>query len=57
MTIAVAIGGAVQTDTLYIKNNGAWVAVSKAYKKVNGSWTEVSVNTAFDANTKYVRGS
>lgn len=57
MTIAVTIGGAVQTDTLYIKSNGAWVAVSKAYKKVNGSWTEISVNTAFDANTKYVRGS
>lgn len=57
MTIAVTIGGAVQTDTLYVKNNGAWVAVSKAYKKVNGSWTEVSVSTAFDANTKYVRGS
>ena len=59
MTIAVTIGGAVQTDTLYIKNNGAWVTVnvSKAYKKVNGSWTEVSVSTAFDANTKYVRGS
>lgn len=57
MTIAVTIGGTVQTDTLYIKNNGAWVAVSKAYKKVNGSWTEVSVSMAFDANTKYVRGS
>ena len=59
MTIAVAIGGAVQTDTLYIKTNGAWVTVnvSKAYKKVNGLWTEVSVSTAFDANTKYVRGS
>ena len=57
MTIAVTIGGAVQTDTLYIKNNGAWVAVSKAYKKVSGAWTEVSVSTAFDVNTKYVRGS
>ena len=56
MTIVVTIGGAVQTDTLYVKNNGAWVAVSKAYKKVNGAWTEVSVSTAFDANTKYVRG-
>ena len=57
MTIAVTIGGVVQTDTLYIKSNGAWVAVSKAYKKVSGAWTEVSVSTAFDANTKYVRGS
>ena len=56
MTIAVTIGGTVQTDTLYVKNNGAWVAVSKAYKKVSGAWTEVSVSTAFDANTKYVRG-
>jgi hypothetical protein len=57
MTIVVTIGGAVQTDTLYIKSNGAWAPVSKAYKKVNGAWTEVSVSTAFDANTKYVRGS
>ena len=57
MTIAVTIGGVVQTDTLYVKNNGAWVAVSKAYKKVSGAWTEVSVSTAFDANTNYVRGS
>lgn len=57
MTIAVTIGGVVQTDTLYIKSNGAWAAVSKAYKKVNGSWTEISVNTAFDTNTKYVRGN
>lgn len=55
-TIAVTIGGTVQTDTLYVKSNGAWVSVSKAYKKVNGAWTEVSVSTAFDANTKYVRG-
>lgn len=57
MTIAVTIGGTVQTDTLYIKNNGAWVAVSKAFKKVNGAWTEISVSTAFDTNTKYVRGN
>lgn len=56
-TIAVTIGGTVQTDTLYIKNNGAWVAVSKAFKKVNGAWTEISVSTAFDTNTKYVRGN
>ena len=57
MTIAVTIGGAVQTDTLYVKNSGAWVAVSKAFKKVNGAWTEISVSTAFDTNTKYVRGN
>jgi hypothetical protein len=56
-TIAVTIGGAVQTDTLYVKNSGAWVAVSKAFKKVNGAWTEISVSTAFDTNTKYVRGN
>lgn len=56
-TIAVTIGGTVQTDTLYVKSSGTWVAVSKAYKKVNGAWTEASVSTAFDANTNYVRGS
>ena len=45
-------------DTLYFKNNGSWVEVSKAYKKVNGSWVEqVDLETLFDPNTNYVKGN
>ena len=33
--IVVSIGGAV--IRLYVKQNGSWVAYSKAYKKINGS--------------------
>lgn len=56
MTIAVTIGGTVETDTLYIKVNGSWVAIEKAYRKVSGAWTEIAVNTAFDSNINYVKG-
>lgn len=46
-----------QTDTLYFKDNGSWVAATKAYKKVNGSWVEQSdLENVFDPNTNYVKG-
>lgn len=45
------------SDTLFFKQSGAWVEVTKAYKKVNGSWVEQSdLTTVFDANTNYVKG-
>lgn len=57
-TITVVIGGAVQTDALYVKLNGSWVAVTKAYKKINGSWVEQSdLTSVFSAGTNYVKGS
>jgi len=55
-TIAVTIGNA-KTDTIYVKVNGAWVAMSKAYKKVSGVWVEqTDLTTVFDGNTNYVKG-
>lgn len=45
------------TSTLYFKNNGSWVAASKAYKKVNGSWVEQQdLTTVFQNGVNYKRG-
>lgn len=41
---------------LYVKLNGAWVQVSKAYRKVSGSWQEVALDQAFQEGTNYVMG-
>ena len=54
-TITVTSGGV--TDYLYFKNNGAWVAATKAYKKVNGTWVQQSdLTTVFDPTKNYVKG-
>lgn len=52
-TIAVTIGGSGETTTLYIKQNGSWVAVSTIYQKVNGSWVQISPSN-FDTTKNYV---
>lgn len=45
------------TDTLYFKQNGAYVAAVKAYKKVNGAWVEqTDLTNVFNPNTNYIRG-
>lgn len=55
--IAVVIGGSAPTQTLYFKNNGAWVSATKAYKKVSGAWVlQSDLSAVFDANKQYVRG-
>ncbi len=58
-TIAVVIGsGGSSEPKFYIKDNGAWVQVSKIYKKVNGNWVEQASSTwstLFDTNTNYRR--
>lgn len=52
--IVVSSGGT--TTALYVKQNGSWVQVYRAYKKVNGSWTQVAVDQAFESGVKYVKG-
>lgn len=42
--------------TLYVKLNGSWVQVQRAYKKQNGSWSQVAVNQAFSSGTNYKQG-
>lgn len=54
MTIAVQIGGS--TTALYVKLNGSWTKVTKAFKKVNGSWVEQDITTLFNSQTNYRRG-
>lgn len=56
-TIAVVIGGAAETPTLYVKLNGAWVTVEKAYIKQNGAWVEQSdVTNVFQSGVNYKFG-
>ena len=46
------------SDTeLYVKLNGSWTQVSKAYKKVSGSWQEVALDEAFESGVNYVKGT
>lgn len=42
------------SETLYVKVNGQWVAVSKAFRKVNGQWVEqTTLNNLFDTTKNY----
>lgn len=54
-TIAVVIGSQAQPK-LFVKQNGTWVEVSKAYKKVNGSWVEQDITTIFNSTDNYLKG-
>lgn len=56
-TIAVTIIGGAQTQTLYFKNNGAWVAATAVYKKVNVSWVQQSdLTNVFQSGVNYKKG-
>ena len=45
------------TEQLYVKENGQWVAYSKAYKKINGAWVlQDVIDGLFDPNKNYVKG-
>ena len=41
--------------TLYVKQNGSWAVVSRAYRKVSGAWQEVALDSAFSGGTRYRR--
>ena len=53
-TLVVSVGGA--QIKLYVKESGAWVQYSKAYKKINGSWVEQDISSVFNTNTLYRKG-
>lgn len=43
-------------DKVFIKSNGSWVEVVKAYKKVNGAWVEqTDLTTLFDSNKPIIK--
>ena len=54
-TIVFSSGGS--QPTLYIKQNGTWKQVQRAYKKVNDSWTQIAVDQAFTSGANYVKGT
>ena len=43
----------VSQTELYVKCNGSWVKVSKAYRKVSGSWQEVGLDQCFQSGVNY----
>lgn len=55
-TIVVTFGKD-STTTIYVKESGAWVAYSTAYKKTNGVWVQVDdLTTVFESGKKYLKG-
>lgn len=51
--VVTASGGG---PTLYVKLNGSWVNVARAYKKANGSWTQTALDEVFQAGVNYKQG-
>lgn len=44
----------VQTGPdMYIKLNGTWTKVTRAYRKVSGAWTQVAIDQAFQDGVNY----
>ena len=54
----ITVSSTAPSQTIYFKNNGAWVAATSVYKKVNGSWVlQSNLSNVFDASTNYVKGN
>lgn len=54
----VVTESSTQTDVIYYKNNGAWVAATAVYKKVSGSWVlQNDLTNVFNSSTNYVKGN
>ncbi len=51
---AIVVTASSAGPTMYVKDNGSWVAVTKAYRKVNGSWQQVALDEAFSSGVNYV---
>ena len=39
---------------MYVKSNGSWLKVAKAFVKVSGAWSEVALDEAFSQGVNYV---
>lgn len=38
---------------MYVKLNGTWTKVTRAYRKVSGAWTQVALDQAFQSGVNY----
>lgn len=55
---AIIVSSSGGGEQMYVKVNGAWVAVTAVYKKVNGSWVlQSNLANVFDSQTNYVKGN
>lgn len=53
---AIVVTASSTGPTMYVKLNGSWVNVARAYRKVNGSWTQTALNEVFQAGVNYKQG-
>lgn len=49
----IVVTSSASGPDMYVKLNGTWVQVSKAYRKVSGSWQEVALDQAFQSGVNY----
>lgn len=49
----IVVTSSASGPEMYVKLNGTWVQVSKAYRKVSGSWQEVALDQAFQSGVNY----
>lgn len=49
----IVVTSSASGPDMYVKLNGSWVQVSKAYRKVSGSWQEVALDQAFQSGANY----
>ena len=52
--IVVAASGS--GPEMYVKLNGTWTQVARAYRKVYGAWQQIAFDQAFTQGTNYVKG-
>lgn len=52
---AIVVAYTSSGPELYVKLNGSWAKVSKAFKKVGGAWQQVALDAAFESGVNYVR--
>ena len=50
----IVVSAASSATPCYVKADGSWVAVSKAYRKVSGAWVEYDPSEVFVSGTDYV---
>ena len=50
---AIVVAYASTGPDMFVKLNGTWVQVSKAYRKVSGSWQEAALDQAFQSGVNY----
>ena len=53
---AIVVTASAAGPTMYVKLNGSWVNVARAYRKVNGSWTQTALDEVFQAGVNYKQG-